>query len=69
MQLHTIGKPCFENLEAWEKSPLLDPLVEVIKDFYTHEKNRQAYQEWLANGKPMRNQKGRIRYEQTQMAI
>ena len=53
MQVFNHGEPCFDELETWEKSLLLDPLVEVIKDFYANEKNRQAYEQWLADGKPM----------------
>lgn len=70
MQVHIRGKPDFENLEVWETSLLLDPLVEVIKDFYKQEKNRQAYEKWLADGKPMPNQKLKgVQYEQQKMCI
>ena len=71
MQVVTRGEPCFDHLEAWEKSLLLDPLVEVIKDFYKQEKNRQEYERWLADGKPMpnQNQKSEVLYEQQKMCI
>ena len=72
MQVFIRGKPSFDDLEAWQKSLLLDPLVEVIKDFYKQPKNRQAYEQWLADGKPMpysENQKQEVRYEQTKMSI
>jgi len=70
MQVFIRGKPCFDELETWEKSLLLDPLVEVIKDFYKQPKNRQAFEQWLADGKPMlKNLKQEVRYEQTKMSI
>ena len=71
MQVLIRGKPRFDNLETWEKSLLLDPLVEVIKDFYKQPKNRQAFEQWLADGKPMleQNQKQEVHYEQTKMSI
>ena len=70
MQVITRGKPCFDDLETWEKSLLLDPLVEVIKDFYKQPKNRQAFEQWLKDGKPMlKNLKQEVQYEQTKMSI
>ena len=71
MQVFNRGKPCFDDLEAWQKSLLLDPLVEVIKDFYKHPTNRQAYEKWLADGKPMPNEisKQEVHYEQTKMRL
>ena len=73
MQVLIRGKPSFDDLEGWQKSLLLDPLVEVIKDFYKQEKNRQEYEKWLADGKPMpysENSKTEIvYYEQTKMSI
>ncbi|MCL2756067.1 MAG: hypothetical protein FWE45_03395 [Firmicutes bacterium] len=47
-------KPSLYNLSTWEKSYLFDPLVEVIKDFYKDPKNRQDFEQWIANGKPMK---------------
>ena len=44
--IHTKGKPSFDNLEKWEREALINPLLDVIKDFYQDPKNRQAYQEW-----------------------
>lgn len=71
MQVLTYGTPYFDDLETWQKSLLLDPLVEVIKDFYKSETNRQAYQNWLAQGKPMPSlaNKKEVQYEQTKMSI
>ena len=72
MQVRIRGKPDYDGLEAWQKSLLLDPLVEVIKDFYKQPKNRLAYEEWVANGKPMpysENSKTEVLYEQTKMSI
>lgn len=72
MQVISIGKPCFDDLEAWQKSLLLDPLVEVIKDFYKQEKNRLAFEKWVADGKPMpysENSKKEVLYEQTKMSL
>ena len=71
MQVLIRGKPRFDDLETWEKSLLLDPLVEVIKDFYKQEKNRQAFEKWIADGKPMTNeiQNKEVHYEQTKMSI
>jgi len=72
MQVHIRGKPDYEGLESWQKELLLDPLVEVIQEFYKHPKNRQAYEQWLADGKPMpysENSKQEVRYEQTKMSI
>ena len=70
MQIINHGKPSFDELEAWQKSLLLDPLVEVIKDFYKQEKNRQAYEQWLADGKPMlKNLKQEVVYEQQKMCL
>ena len=70
MQVLIRGKPSFDDLEGWQKSLLLDPLVEVIKDFYKQPKNRQAFEQWLADGKPMlKNSKSEVFYEQTKMSI
>ena len=72
MQVHNRGSPDFNELEPYQKSLLLDPLVEVIKDFYKQDKNRQAYQKWLADGKPMPNEiqnKEVVQYEQTKMRL
>ena len=82
MQVHIRGKPNYDNLEIWEKSLLLDPLVEVIKDFYKNPTNRTAYEKWIADGKPMPTAQGsakqvlmpnqiikEVQYEQTKMSI
>ncbi|MCL2228485.1 MAG: hypothetical protein FWC00_01505 [Firmicutes bacterium] len=40
------GDPSFDNLAKWEKETLINPLLDVIKEFYQDPKNRQAYQDW-----------------------
>ena len=40
------GAPSFNDLAKWEKQLLINPLLEVIKDFYKCEKNRKQYEEW-----------------------
>jgi|GEM_PF-3004518 len=46
MRVYVCGKPSFDNLAKWEKDALINPLLEVIKDFYTKEENRQVYERW-----------------------
>jgi len=46
VQIHVRGTPSFDNLLKWEKEALINPLLEVIKEFYTKEENRQAYEKW-----------------------
>lgn len=46
MQIHVRGKPNFFDLAKWQKEALINPLLEVIKDFYSKEENRQAYEKW-----------------------
>ena len=46
MQIHVRGTPSFDRLAKWEKEALINPLLEVIKEFYSKEENRQAYEKW-----------------------
>ena len=73
MQVFIRGKvPTYDDFDDWQMSLLLDPLVEVIKEFYKNPTNRQAYEKWLADGKQMRNKnlKQEVhQYEQLQMSI
>lgn len=46
MQIHVRGKPCFDDLAKWQREALVHPLLDVIKDFYSKEENRQAYEKW-----------------------
>lgn len=73
MQVFTHGKiPVYKQLEKWERSLLHDPLVDVIKDFYKQPQNRQAFEKWLADGKPMTDkniEQENISNEQIKMAI
>ena len=70
MRTYIRGSPDFDGLEDWQKSLLLDPLVEVIKDFYKNPANRLAYEKWVADGKPMPNlKKQEVVYEQLKMSV
>jgi hypothetical protein len=46
VQIHVHGVPSFDHLAKWQKEALVNPLLEVIKDFYAKEENRQAYEKW-----------------------
>jgi len=46
MQIYVRGAPSFDNLLKWEKEALINPLLDVIKEFYSKEENRQAYEIW-----------------------
>jgi hypothetical protein len=45
-ETYTRGSPSFDNLAKWEREALINPLLDVIKDFYKDPKNRQAFLEW-----------------------
>ena len=63
MEIKTIGKPMLNALDKCTKAILFNPLVEVIINFYKNQKNRKAFEKWLADGKPMTiNQKKVKRY-------
>ena len=46
MQVYMRGTPSFDNLVKWEREALVHPLLDVIKEFYSKEENRQAYEIW-----------------------
>lgn len=46
MQIFTRGKPSFDNLAKWEKEALINPLLDVIKEFYANDENCKAFEEW-----------------------
>ena len=51
MKVHLRGKPNFDNLVKWEREALIHPLLDVIKDFYKCETNRQAFEKWKLDKK------------------
>ena len=57
MKVHVCGTPSFSNLQKWEKEALMNPLLEVIKEFYTKEENRKAYLNWKSNKEHVTEQK------------
>jgi hypothetical protein len=48
METFTSGSPSFDNLKLSERKILINPLLQVIKDFYTKDENRIAFTKWQA---------------------
>jgi hypothetical protein len=54
METFVNGSPSFADLKLCERKLLINPLLQVIKDFYTKDENQTAFAKWQTERNPQK---------------